>query len=64
MLRASSVPDTILALLIFLVLFLSQLQEVDTLCAFHDEKTKVQIAEVTCSRVTEGPGSAQQNPGI
>ena len=57
-------PDTILPLLIFLVLFLSQLQEVDTLRAFHDEKTKAQIAKVTCSRMTEGPGSAQQSPGI
>lgn len=48
MLRAFSVPDTVLAVLILLDLFLSQLQAVDTLYSFYDEKTKVKGAEVTC----------------
>lgn len=35
-----------------------------TFYSYYDEETKAQIAGVTCSWKTEGPGSTQPSPGV
>lgn len=60
-------PAIVLALLLLLDLFLSQLHEVDTLWSSYDEEKKAQSAEVTCSKksiASKCPGSTQQCPDV